>query len=572
MNPFHSLFLRFLASVFLALAPLRAAEDPTPASPASPASTANPAPKAPTPPKPPTPPEAPDIPDIPDPDDEDELDVDADSDPIHGKLNHLQEVVQIGKRVTIRTNETAPTVVVLFENAVIDGRAGEVVVIGGTAEINGRVSEQVVAVLGKVKLGPNSRVGDQVVAIGGGVERANGARVRGNVVSVPLPGMDKLLDIPESVTKAMMELVVLCRPLSLQLGWVWKVYAVFVLISLAFAVVFPGPMKRTLQIIESRPTGSFVMGMATLPLGLIVFLLLAATGIGLLGLPFLLAGLIMSAFFGKAAITGYAGTSVLRQLGLSKVPPLLAILCGSILLAMFYLIPFLGMLVWMLITMWGMGAATLALFSGLRDESPQPPDTGSPGAFPPPPHNRPSSSPTPSATSPVSDTPSTVSSTLTTPPLPIIPPAATAFSSSPLNSPPPPNPFLQTPESISHPRAGFWRKAGAVAIDFILLSVVMAATIKPPLGFLLWIAYFTGMWYWKGTTIGGLVLGLRVVRLDDRPMDLPTALVRALGGALGILMCFLGLLWCAWDPEKQGWHDKMAGTVVIRTNSAQPLI
>lgn len=100
----------------------------------------------------------------------------------------------------------------------------------------------------------------------------------------------------------------------------------------------------------------------------------------------------------------------------------------------------------------------------------------------------------------------------------------------------------------------------------------MAATIKPPLGFLLWIAYFTGMWFWKGTTIGGLVLGLRVVRLDDRPMDLPTALVRALGGAMGVLMCFLGLLWCAWDPEKQGWHDKMAGTVVIRTDTAHPLV
>jgi uncharacterized RDD family membrane protein YckC len=29
---------------------------------------------------------------------------------------------------------------------------------------------------------------------------------------------------------------------------------------------------------------------------------------------------------------------------------------------------------------------------------------------------------------------------------------------------------------------------------------------------------------------------------------------------------YLGLLWVLWDPQKQGWHDKMAGTVVVRAN------
>jgi uncharacterized RDD family membrane protein YckC len=27
----------------------------------------------------------------------------------------------------------------------------------------------------------------------------------------------------------------------------------------------------------------------------------------------------------------------------------------------------------------------------------------------------------------------------------------------------------------------------------------------------------------------------------------------------------MGLLWVAFDPRKQGWHDKLAGTVVIRS-------
>jgi uncharacterized RDD family membrane protein YckC len=45
------------------------------------------------------------------------------------------------------------------------------------------------------------------------------------------------------------------------------------------------------------------------------------------------------------------------------------------------------------------------------------------------------------------------------------------------------------------------------------------------------------------------------------------ALLRYLGYFLSILPLGLGFLWIAWDARKQGWHDKLAGTVVIATPS-----
>ena len=80
------------------------------------------------------------------------------------------------------------------------------------------------------------------------------------------------------------------------------------------------------------------------------------------------------------------------------------------------------------------------------------------------------------------------------------------------------------------------------------------------------------MWAWKGSTIGGIVLGLKVVRMDGQPITFAVALVRALAAAFSILVLFLGFLWIAWDAERQGWHDKIAGTVVLKLPRGTPLV
>jgi uncharacterized RDD family membrane protein YckC len=112
----------------------------------------------------------------------------------------------------------------------------------------------------------------------------------------------------------------------------------------------------------------------------------------------------------------------------------------------------------------------------------------------------------------------------------------------------------------------------AAFLDVVLVSILGAMTHEPVLWLLISLAYFAGMWTWKGTTIGGIVLGLKVARLDGRPLTFVVALVRALAAAFSVIILFLGFLWIAWDADKQGWHDRIAGTVVLRLPRGTPLV
>jgi uncharacterized RDD family membrane protein YckC len=123
---------------------------------------------------------------------------------------------------------------------------------------------------------------------------------------------------------------------------------------------------------------------------------------------------------------------------------------------------------------------------------------------------------------------------------------------------------------LAHPKAGFWLRMGAAALDSILMLI--AAAVVGPLVLIVALVYFTGMWAWKGTTIGGIVLKLQVVRSDGGPITFMVALVRALSAAFSVVALFLGFFWIGWDPEKQAWHDKIAGTDVVRLPHSMPLV
>jgi uncharacterized RDD family membrane protein YckC len=125
---------------------------------------------------------------------------------------------------------------------------------------------------------------------------------------------------------------------------------------------------------------------------------------------------------------------------------------------------------------------------------------------------------------------------------------------------------------LSYPKAGFWERMGAGFLDVVLVGILGSLVGGPPLGFLVALAYFAGMWAWKGTTVGGIVLKLQLVRTDGQSVTFLVALVRALAAAFSVIFLFIGFLWIAWDRDKQGWHDKIAGTVVVRLPHSVPLV
>ena len=111
---------------------------------------------------------------------------------------------------------------------------------------------------------------------------------------------------------------------------------------------------------------------------------------------------------------------------------------------------------------------------------------------------------------------------------------------------------------------------GAGFLDMALICLTTA--LVGPFRMLVALAYFSGMWAWKGTTVGGIVLNLQVVREDGQPLNFLAAFVRSLAALFSILALFLGFFWIGWDRQKQGWHDKIAGTVVVRLPRAISLV
>ncbi len=120
--------------------------------------------------------------------------------------------------------------------------------------------------------------------------------------------------------------------------------------------------------------------------------------------------------------------------------------------------------------------------------------------------------------------------------------------------------------------AGFWLRAGALGLDTLVSGVLVGlldvAGVKgQPIG---WVAmalfplYFVAGWA-LGATPGMLPMGLRVRRAEDggRP-GLGRAIARLGGWVITTSSLGLGFAWAAWDPRRQGWHDKVADTVVVR--------
>ena len=93
--------------------------------------------------------------------------------------------------------------------------------------------------------------------------------------------------------------------------------------------------------------------------------------------------------------------------------------------------------------------------------------------------------------------------------------------------------------------------------------------IQGPLDFLVsWVLPAVAVvlfWLARQATPGKMAIGARIV--DAKTGGKPSTsqlLIRYLGYYVAMLPLFIGILWVAFDPRKQGWHDKMAGTVVVR--------
>jgi uncharacterized RDD family membrane protein YckC len=129
------------------------------------------------------------------------------------------------------------------------------------------------------------------------------------------------------------------------------------------------------------------------------------------------------------------------------------------------------------------------------------------------------------------------------------------------------------------PKASFWIRFLAIVIDGLIVGVVnsVVASIlsldtngRSGLQVLLGLAYYVYFWSnsspWPGQTLGSKVFNIRVIRTDGSDLNISQALIRYVGFVISALCLLIGLIWAAFDPNKQGWHDKIAGTYVVKTS------
>jgi uncharacterized RDD family membrane protein YckC len=435
-----------------------------------------------------------------------------------------KDAVIVGNDFVLKEDEVAADVVVVFGNATIKGRvSGDLVVIAGSTKVLGTVEGDLVNILGSATLGPDAKMRRDVVVVGGTLTREPGATIGGTPTVVSTLGIFPNFEWLKSYA---VHGIMFARPIAPQVGWVWVVVGICLLIYLLIAILFPRPIQACVDTLEKRPIGSFFMGILLFVLLAPLTFLLAVSIVGIPVIPFLFCAMIVAFLFGKVSVYRFAGTQVGRQFNLATLQlPLVAFLIGALIFCLLYMIPVLGFLVWCAIIPFGMGAAALAAFGGLRREGNGRRAVG----------------------------------------------AVAATASVPVASDPPLMPGAVAPaDFISMPRAGFWLRTCATVLDVLLFVFVLIVT--GPKALLLWLVYHVAMWAWKGTTVGGIVVGIKLVRLDGRPVDVGVALVRAAASIFSALVLGLGFFWAGWDRGKQSWHDKIAGTVIVTVPKGMPLL
>ena len=124
--------------------------------------------------------------------------------------------------------------------------------------------------------------------------------------------------------------------------------------------------------------------------------------------------------------------------------------------------------------------------------------------------------------------------------------------------------------------AGFWRRFVALIIDSIILGfvggifIVIVRWIYPQagsiMGNIIGIVYTLAFWTFWGQTPGKMVMGVTIVKADGAPIGFGRAILRYVGYWVSTIILCIGYLMIAWDSKKQGLHDKIAGTYVVKTS------
>lgn len=460
-----------------------------------------------------------------------------------------------------------------------DDEIGQVVVVSGTTTIAGHVNSDVIVWLGDVKLASTAVISGSLFVIAGNVSVEPGANVHrdvvvfGGVINAPAeftPGGDHFVIGTPTMGEDLRAVVpwvtrglLWGRIFVPSVPWVWAVFAIVFGVSFVLNLVFDRAIGTTANVVVTRPLSVFLTGLGVLLLSGPLFVILGASIVGLLVIPFLLCAAFIAWTVGKVAFARGLGMRVWPQSDPeSRFLSTRSFVIGFVLVTLAYAVPILGIVTWALVSVFGLGAAGMTVVATIRREYPSKPKA--PKSVAPP-------------------SPSVAPAAIPAMPLAIVDaPAFEAFRGSDAGTAATAASAVESgpatpsagPGLTRFPHAAFLDRAAAFALDCLLIAIVdrlLNLTRADGAYFVMLFGYHVTFWALKGTTLGGIICSLRVVRTNGGSVRAVDAIVRGLASILSLALFGIGCFWMLQDPQRQTWHDKIAGTFVVKVPRDLPL-
>jgi uncharacterized RDD family membrane protein YckC len=410
---------------------------------------------------------------------------------------------------------------------------GNLVLIGGTGEIDGTIEGDLVLIGSTVTFG--GTVNGDLVANGSNLTINPGATANGDYVSIASTvkgeenlttnGDRVLLNGFPAIAPALKEFLanfLQLRTMSPTSIFSWTLALIFLAIRLVLGVSFPKLFEKTDIIIRERTGPSFLIGLAMI-LGLpLLSVLLIITILGILALPFLAIAFFILLVFGTTAVCYSFGKRVAPQIAEKRYVACIWIVIGNVVAWVLFCIPVIGFLAAGVIALLGLGSFGIYLAERYRSNAPQPlrqqPASGAVRSL------------------------EEIESSALAP--------ATAAS-----------------ESVRG-RAHFLPRLIANLIDLTIIVPLLHSLHITSAVIAAWALYRFGMYTWKSATLGQIVLNLQVQKSDGATLvgDYSGAAIRALSSLLSLIPLGLGFIWILFNSNLEAWHDKISGTYVVRRN------
>jgi hypothetical protein len=234
--------------------------------------------------------------------------------------------------------------------------AGDAVAILGSVTVNGRVLGDVVAVMGDVRV--NGEVMGDVTAVGGKVIRGETSKINGKVAQVGIgEGISEIINNFKRrgfyLGPAGMSYFNLSNRGFLS-GWRFINFLGILALGILAILLFPGRIKKAAEAVDQNAGKRILIGFAVLVLTPIVLLLVALTIIGIPLIPILLLLLVIGGFYGYLGISIFLGQKLSGQLQFAS-NIYLNFVIGALLLWLIKLVPFIGALSAIIVTVLAIG-------------------------------------------------------------------------------------------------------------------------------------------------------------------------------------------------------------------------